>query len=203
MKHVMRQRKTTPRVKGGRVAKKNNWTLTPYYVDDPRPFPTLERERPGEGYRHLLKRRDVEAFIALLPDWDELAVGLEAIVLARHSDAMGWCARGVVAICAWEDDLWWEDTDLDFVSGHREIFDQLGVQVAKVGPRTVVRWTEGQARAFQLLHIFLHELGHHHDRMTTRGSSIPRGEPYAETYANRYSASIWESYVRAFGRELL
>jgi hypothetical protein len=39
--------------------------------------------------------------------------------------------------------------------------------------------------------------------MTTRGSSIPRGEPYAETYANRYSASIWESYVRAFGRELL
>jgi hypothetical protein len=47
------------------------------------------------------------------------------------------------------------------------------------------------------------ELGHHHDRMTTRGGSIPRGEPYAETYANRYSASISESYVRAFGRELL
>lgn len=67
----------------------------------------------------------------------------------------------------------------------------------------IVKWTDGQARAFQLLHIFLHELGHHHDRMTTRSERrAARGESYAELYANVYLRSIWSSYVREFGREL-
>jgi len=198
------QRKSAPKVKRGRVQKKNNWQLTPNYRYGPRPHPTLERQRPGQGFRHLLKRRDVERFIALLPDWDELAVGLKAIVLAPGGDAMGWHSPGVVEICAWEEDLWWRDTGPEYISEHREIFDLLGVQVAKQNGRPVVKWTEGQARAFQLLHVFVHELGHHHDRMTTRSKrDVARGEPYAEAYANRYFDSIWESYVRAFGSELL
>jgi hypothetical protein len=49
-----------------------------------------------------------------------------------------------------------------------------------------LRFTEGQARAYQLLHILPHELGHHHDRITTRSRRrSARGEPYAEAYANR------------------
>ena len=32
----------------------------------------------------------------------------------------------------------------------------------------VCRFTEASARGFQLMHMFLHELGHYHDRMTTR-----------------------------------
>jgi hypothetical protein len=198
------QRKSAPRVKRGRVQKRNNWEPSPSYRDGSRPLPTLDRQRPGEGFRHLLKRRDVESFIELLPDWAELAVGLNAIVLAPGGGAMGLHEPGVIHVCAWEDDLWWPDAHPDFVSDHRRIFDLLSVEVAIEGERTVVKWTEGQARAFQLLHVFLHELGHHHDRMTTRSKRrTARGESYAETYANRYFASIWDGYFRVFGRELL
>ncbi len=48
--------------------------------------------------------------------------------------------------------------------------------------------------------VFLHELGHHHDRMTTRSrSQAARGERYAETYANRYAERIWDAYQAEFG----
>jgi len=64
----------------------------------------------------------------------------------------------------------------------------------------IVRWTETTAKAYQLLHVFLHELGHHHDRMTTRSrSTAARGEPYAETYAERYADRIWDAYEAEFG----
>ena len=61
-------------------------------------------------------------------------------------------------------------------------------------------FTEAQARAYQLLHILLHELGHHHDRMTTKPKvRASRGEPYAEAYALQYEARIWDRYQEAFG----
>ena len=61
------------------------------------------------------------------------------------------------------------------------------------------KWTEAQARAYQLLHIFLHELGHHHDRMTTKSKSdASRGELYAEAYALKYEAEIWMRYLETF-----
>ena len=60
--------------------------------------------------------------------------------------------------------------------------------------------TEGQARAFQLLHVLLHELGHHHDHMTTRSRrSAARGEWFAENYASQYEAQVWNDYLRRFG----
>lgn len=52
----------------------------------------------------------------------------------------------------------------------------------------------------QLRHILLHELGHHHDRMTTRSQfESSRGENYAEQYALRYADGIWDEYFRLFG----
>jgi hypothetical protein len=86
-------------------------------------MPTIDRSRPGKGFRHLPKQRDVEAFIELLPDWHELSVGLNAIVLASGSDndCMGWHEPGVVHVCAWEEDLWWEAAHPWFVHEHRDI----------------------------------------------------------------------------------
>jgi len=55
------------------------------------------------------------------------------------------------------------------------------------------------AKAFQLIHIFIHELGHHHDRMTTRSKrAVARGEEYAENYARRFEDVIIEEYRRVF-----
>jgi hypothetical protein len=193
-------RKSTPKVKRGRVQKKNNWVPTPSYYDTEQPLPVIDRQRPGRGYRHLLKKRDIVDFVAILPDWDELSKGLNAIVLAAHTDAMGWHEPGVVHICAWEEGLWWTDTDPDFVEVHDELFELLGVEVESRGGRLLAKWTEEQARAFQLVHVLLHELGHHHDRMTTRSRrESARGEPFAEEYARRYEARIWDDYLDRFG----
>ena len=79
------------------------------------------------------------------------------------------------------------------------MLDLLGVVRAPIDDRLEARWTEGQARAFQLLHILPHELGHHHDRITTRSQrEAARGEPYAESYAQRVLEAVWPSYARHF-----
>ena len=190
------------RVRDGRVQKKNNWELDrgDYFAreqDDIR----LDRLPPGRGYRHLLTIADVRAFIALLPVWDEVAVGLEAIVLAEgDDDCLGWCVPGVVAISAWERDLWWEEGYPAFNRDHGRVLDLIGVSRRPSGDWIEFRWTEAQARAFQLLHILPHELGHHHDRLTNRsGVRAARGEPYAEAYALRVMDEVWPAYAERFG----
>jgi hypothetical protein len=189
-------RKTAPKVKSGRVQKKNRWAETTR-LDS---IPLVERERPGDGYRHLLKVRDIEAFIGLLPEWDELSRGLDRIVLAAGEDGMGYHELGTVAICAWEKDLWWEDTIPSFIEEHRSLLDRLGVVREQLGERWVCKWNEPQARAFQLAHVLVHELGHHHDRMTTRSQRAPaRGEPYAEEYARIHEDALWDACAGRLG----
>ena len=135
----------------------------------------FERCRPGPGYRHLVRKADLDRFIALLPDWDELAVGLRWVVLdAGWYEVCGWHRDGVVGLCAWERDLWVDYLPV-FVQDHRWLLDRLGVEtVPEHETCVIVRWTETTAKAYQLLHVFLHELGHHHDRMTTRSRTPPR-----------------------------
>jgi hypothetical protein len=210
------------KVRDGRVLKKNNWRLDPGdYLALPQAEIRLDRRRPPEGSRHLITITELRRFIALLPDWDEVAVGLDAIVLDSATDCAGWCGPGVVAVCAWPHDLWdwWpagmvaeHEPILDLLGveripvedsvEHREWIDELAALGVRAAPRSgelELRWTEAQARAYQLLHVLPHELGHHHDRMTTRrGRDAGRGEPYAEAYANRVLDAVWPAYGRAF-----
>jgi hypothetical protein len=184
-------RRQTPKVRDGRVQKKNNWADTPAPEEI-----RLERRDPAWGGRHLITIAQLRDFIALLPMWDEVAVGLHAIVLDSADDCMGWCAAGIVAVCDWDADLWWEDPVPEWMEEHRELLDRLEVEIAGME----VRWTESQARAFQLLHILPHELGHHHDRITTRTKRyMGRGEPYAEAYALRVMDEVWPAYLQRFG----
>jgi len=193
-------RKTTPKVRGGRVQRKNRAAPTPTYWNTPQPVPQLDREDPGRGFRHLLRAPDVLRFIELLPEWDELAVGLNAVVLARgepHLD--GWHEPGVIGLCAWERDLW-RYVEPRYYADHGALWERLGVPTRKAGGGLYeLQFTEGTGRAYQLLHIFLHELGHHHDRMTTRSRRVSRGESYAEAYAHEHADTVWERYLAAFG----
>src|SRR3954451_817997 len=108
-------RRSAMRVKDGRVQKKNNWRADASdYFARPQSEIRLDRRDPGDGHRHLITIAQLRAFLDLLPIWDEVAVGLDAIVLDGAQDAMGWCSDGVVAVCAWEHDLWWQDTDPEF-----------------------------------------------------------------------------------------
>jgi hypothetical protein len=154
---------------------------------------------PLRGYRHLLKRRDVERFVELIPDWGELSAGLHWVVLAADTSCMGYHRSGEIAVCAWRAELWHEDSCRYWLREHRGTLERLGVVVRKRGHRYVTEWSEEQARAFQLLHVFLHELGHHHDRWTTRKRRrCGDGEPYAESFALELEADVWDDYARVF-----
>ena len=198
---AMRGRKSTPRVRDGKVQRKNRTDLSPHYSLAEPGKPVIERHRPGIGYRHVLLKRDVEKFLKLLPDWRELSRGLQAVLLSEgERDILGWHFPGVVAICAWDRELASEWTPA-FVEEHQAVLTALQVDTEKTSDSsTYVRWTEKSVKGFQLMHILLHELGHHHDRMTTRSRvRASRGETYAESYANKYAEEIWDGYYRTFG----
>lgn len=199
---VMRRinRKTNPKVAGGSVQKKNNWIPTADYYNSEQKLPIVDRRRPGKGFRHLLKARDIHDFISILPDWNELSAGLNAIVLARGSwDAFGYHAHGVVHVCAWDENIWTELSKEGFEQ-ERDILEKLNVPCELFDDRVLCKFTESTARAHQLLATLLHELGHHHDRMTTRSKlRAGRGESYAEAYAKAYADQIWIEYQELFG----
>ncbi len=195
------QRKTGTKVRDGRVARKNRTELSNHY-SQVRQFETvIDRLRPGDGYRHFLTIADVRKFIDILPDWEELSHGLDAIILDEGGDAMGWHWNGIVAICAWERELT-SEWDNEFVGGHAAILDRLGVlrePMPNDSRGTLCYFDENSIKGFQLMHILLHELGHHHDRMSTRTKRhAARGERYAETYGLRYADQLWDAYFGAF-----
>src|SRR5579872_909501 len=126
-------RKATPRVIAGRVQKKNNWDLSADYYRAAVPgSPVIDRKRPGPGYRHVLTKKDVCDFIGILPDWEELSVGLHAIVLAPgEAGAYGYHVPGVVHVCAWEADPW-QISDTAFYDEHKDVLARLGVECEPV-----------------------------------------------------------------------
>jgi hypothetical protein len=197
---TIQNRKTAPRVVGGRVLRKNNWQPTPGHVYVRRPAPMIVRERPGHGYEHMLLARDVERFLALLPHWDELAIGLNTILLdAGHPTIEGWHRRGVVALTAWERTLW-VDYSAESHRKHAAIYDRIDLTRTILEDGYVrAEWTPAKIRAFQLTHILTHELGHHHDAMTNRSRHSARGEEYAESYANALGDAVWARYVEENG----
>jgi hypothetical protein len=150
-------------------------------------------------YRHVLRRRDVEAFIEILPDWDVLSESLDTVVLARgDADLHGYYLPGEIGICAWSRDLT-QRMSFQHFERERTLLERLGVPVERRQHDVRVHFDEETVRGFQLMEVFLHELGHHHDRLTTRRRwSCARGEPYAEDYAVEYGEQVWERYREAF-----
>jgi len=173
---------------------------TPTYWNTKLSQPVVDKQRPGPGFRHVLRRSDVLRFIELIPNWDELAKDLDAIVLAEgDEETEGWYTEGVVGICAWDRKIW-RRHPRHYYDENKGVFERLGVACERRGERVLCKFTEKQAKAFQLLNILLHELGHHHDRINTRSKlECSRGEPYAEDYALKYEKIIWERYLEVFG----
>jgi len=193
-------RRTATKVRSGMVQRKNRVIESPSVYNSGDSGLIIERRRPGAGYRHLLRKSEIERFISIVPDWDELSNGLRAIVLDEGDDrCMGWHRPGIVAVCAWERDLWMTVSG-EFLRDHRETLMRLGVAHEKQNNENLCNFTVGQARAFQLMHILLHEIGHHHDRMSTRTRKrASRGEGYSEAFAFEQERVIWDQYERQFG----
>ncbi len=195
------QRKTGTKVRNGKVTRKNRTDLSNHYSQIRQAETVIDRLRPGDGYKHYLTIADVKRFIQLLPNWNELSDGLDAIILAEGGDAMGWHWDGVVAVGAWEREFTL-DWDTTFVNAHSDILNRLGVEYEPIedDPEGVLCYfDEASIKGFQLMHVLLHELGHHHDRMTTKSRvRSARGESFAETYALKYADRLWDDYFREF-----
>jgi hypothetical protein len=149
----------------------------------------------------VLRKSDVQRFLQLLPDWGNLSEGLEGIVLLPGDPRYeGMCFETWVGVFAWTRDLW-RRYDRSYVEQPRDSITRLGIPLELDDSGGVIaKWTEETARAYQLLDVLLHELGHHHDRMTTRSQKhVSRGESYAEQYAARHAEQIWDAYIGEFG----
>ncbi|MFZ5891914.1 MAG: hypothetical protein ACOY0T_12740 [Myxococcota bacterium] len=200
MNRTYQRRKVTPKVRNGIVLKKHRHQATAamgFVVD---------RMSPPRGCRHVVTKRDIHEFTAIIPDWSRLCEGLEGVLLTpRDARVDGWYRfyprerTGRIEIPAWEGDLW-VVFGPDYFDEHRTLFDRLAVATESKDDGVECRFTHAQAKAFLLLHVFLHELGHHVDRLESKQqNSSRRGEPFAEQYANELAAHLWDDYVRVFG----
>lgn len=193
-------RKSAPKVVGGQTQLKNNWAETPNIDNTAGPYLEVHRHRPGKGFRHLLSQRDIHAFIDIIPEWPELSYDLSAVVLAPGEwTTFGYHVPGVVHVCAWDVEIW-ETWTREGFEKERPLCERLGVPTEEVEDGILCKFTESTARGHQLLGTLLHELGHHHDRITTKSKyGAARGERYAEQFALEYAERMWDDYLRVFG----
>jgi hypothetical protein len=197
---MIQNRKTNPGVKNGRVQKKHNHKVTPSVRNTRGAYPLVAKEKPGEGYKHFLTKKDIIEFIELLPDWEILSEGLKTIILSRaYYNADAICTNtGIIEICSWPREKWIKCSK-SYYDDHKDLFSKLNVECVPQSKLYLCKFEINQIKAYQLLHLLLHELGHHHDRMTTKKQKqSSRGEHFAEEYARKYEEQIWHDYLRKF-----
>ncbi len=211
----MIRRKTTPRVKDGHVQKKDRRGTTAPDLYTQGSSLQIIRRAPGPKQVHVVDEHDVRRFLALLPDWPTLGAGIHAIVLDNDEGSFDGCYRhdGVIFLASWPEEIV-REFGLAYHDAHREVFDRIGVpfdieeeppspSVVEGAPASEPEkfarcWFEpATARDYLLMHVFLHELGHHHDRKRRGGGG--RGEDYAEAWAMERERELWSAYRAVFG----
>lgn len=190
-------RKSAPGVRGGKIQKKNRTSLSPdIYVHD---FESLvvQRVRPSKGCVHAVTPTDVRRFVALIPDWNEASQGLKAVVLTPGGDDCygRYNNAGIIKLDAWPKS---EET---YVPVRKEwLIRAMGIEAEHHDLGWFLRLSRDQIRCFLLLGTFLHELGHHLDRISTRSKAdASNGEPYAIAYEMRRQRELWPAYCAEFG----
>lgn len=197
------QRKSAPGVKGGKVQKKNRQALSPDIYEHDFEELVVIRQRPAKGYFHAVTPTDVRRWVRRIGDWTQIAPTVKAVVLTPGGD---WCYgrynnAGIIKIDAWPR------SGEHFVPERKKwLVEQLGfdapVQDASGRDGTLL-FSRDQARAFLLMGTFLHELGHHLDRVTTRSKKdASNGEPFAIEYELRMQRELWSVFVEEFGPPL-
>lgn len=187
------------------MQKKHRWDYYEQTYDLPVATPgelPIIKESAIRGARHLVSETDLRCFISIIPGWDQLSNGLHGLVLGTgDDDCYGWHDVGVICVHAWRTPIE-ESWQPGFYAEHREVLERLTVPVEYDEPsgRYLIGFTKKTAMGFLLMHIFLHELGHHHDRMQTRSRlHAPGEEDFAETFSHEVAATMWPEFYRLFG----
>ncbi len=190
----------TPKVKGGKTQKKNRWDR---YV---REYPeTVDGELPIivepaiRGFRHPVSETELRQFIEIIPSWQRYSVGLHCLVLGEgdHS-TFGWHNVGIICLHAWESFA--QEWSAKFFEETRHTLKRLQVPYEIRDDGWVdCHFTRKTACGFQLMDVFLHEVGHHYDRMLTKDQTdCPRGEVFAEGFSTRIADTMWDAFFRRF-----
>jgi hypothetical protein len=192
------------KVRNGRVQKKNRTDVFVRDCWDHRRGGALPIVVEGavRGCRQVLSEDDLRRFFRIVPDWSTHAAGLRCVVLGDGSDdVFGWYDDGVILLDAWYAPVGKTEWYASFYEEHAHIVARLGVEPTVLDDGDVfLPFTREQAAAFLLMHVFLHELGHHVDAMRTRAKlKGPNGEPFAEQFANDLAEQLWTPFFRAFG----
>ncbi|RYG23660.1 hypothetical protein EON82_13340 [bacterium] len=190
-------RKSAPGVRGGKTRKKNRTALSPDIYEHEFDRLVVQRIRPAKGHYHAVSPTDVRRFAALIPDWETVSEGIRAVVLTPGGDdCFGrYHNAGVIKLDAWPK------VETAYVPPRKEwLMRQLGIEE----PHDDIGWflhlSREQVRCFLLMGTFLHDLGHHIDRMTTRSKAdASNGEPFAIAYEHRRQRELWEAFCREFG----
>lgn len=144
-------------------------------------------------------------FVELIPDWPEVSQGLSALAFDQYgSDAQTDTHYEPTYRAIWmypfPDSMrtFWRR---DFYEHHKDFVSRLGVDVVEgEGPRVTIGWTVAQAKAWQLLHLFLYDLSVHNQFM--RSGEKPRYEHdngTAEKYAFTTAARMLHTYEKVLG----
>jgi len=193
-------RKTATRIKKGTVQRKNRHAKTPNYWNKRQTEIQIDIENPGKGYKHFLKKRDIKQFLEILPYRDIIDIELDAVILGKYnlSGCDGYYWNGIICICAWEKEMT-RSMGLKYFEFHKEMFDKLGLKYSVKEDDVICYFTENQIKAFQLLRVMTHEIGHHIDRIKTKSKKrCPNGEKFANYVELDLEAKLWDKYFEYF-----
>jgi len=192
-------RRTATKIKNGRVSNKNRNKKTPNYWNTRQDEMQIDIQKPGKGYKHFLKKRDIKLFWNIIPDKEKISIELDAIILAEGNQYCdGWYQNGVICICAWEKEMS-RRMDYKYFEDHKDLFERLGVKYTLKNDYVICDFNENQIKAFQLLRVMTHEIGHHIDRIRTRTRrACPRGEVFAFKFEKAYEKKLWNKYFEYF-----
>lgn len=195
----MYARKTATKIRNGRVSNKNRNEKTPNYWNTRQSEIQIDIQKPGKGYKHFLKKKDLIQFWNILPDKEKIGIELDAIILAEGNNMCdGWYQNGVICICAWEKEMS-REMNYKYFEDHKDLFERLEVKYILKKDSVVCDFNENQIKAFQLLRVMTHEIGHHIDRIRTRKRrTCPQGEVFAFKFEKVYEKKIWNKYFEYF-----
>ncbi|BBM86866.1 hypothetical protein [Candidatus Uabimicrobium amorphum] len=129
MRHrqVKHKSKKTPKVKAGKVQRKN--------FRDVRNSPDkqffIHVESPRLGYEHFVSQQDIKTFLNILPQKETIMSGLQSICLVDHEHCDGWYEDGNIHICAWEQEMHRVFDALHY-DEHKEILAELSIPCEKI-----------------------------------------------------------------------